>query len=46
MYVSGYKWFGKPREGIKDKRGASGVGFVVSEHLMDEVTIIKDVKCN
>ena len=29
IYVPGYKWFGKPREGIKGKRGEGGVGFLV-----------------
>ena len=43
IYVPGYKWFGKPREGIKGKRGEGGVGFLVSELLMEDVTIIK--KC-
>ena len=46
IYVPGYKWFGKPREGIKGKRGEGGVGFLVSELLMEDVTIIKNVKCN
>ena len=46
IYVPGYKWFGKPREGIKGKRGEGGVGFLVSEFLIDDVTIIKNVKCN
>ena len=27
IYVPGYKWFGKPRESIKGKRGEGGVGF-------------------
>ena len=39
--MPGYKWFGKPREGIKGKRGEGGVGFLVSEPLLDDVTIIK-----
>ena len=46
IYVPGYKWFGKPRKSIKGKRGEGGVGFLVSELLIDDVTIIKDVKCN
>ena len=44
--MPGYKWFGKPRESIKGKRGEGGVGFLVSEPLLDDVTIIKKVKCN
>ena len=39
--MPGYKWFGKPRESIKDKRGEGGVGFLVSEPLLDDVAIIK-----
>ena len=27
IYVPGYKWLGKPGEGIKGKRGKRGVGF-------------------
>ena len=46
IYGPGYKWFGKPREGIKGKRGEGWVGFLVSELLMEHVTIIKNVKCN
>ena len=45
IYVPGYKWFGKPRESIKGKRGEGGVGFLISEPLLDDVTIIKNVKC-
>ena len=41
IFVPGYKRFGKPREGIKVKRGESGVSFLVSEPLVDDVTIIK-----
>ena len=41
IFVPGYKWFGKPREGIKLKRGEGGVGFLVSETLLDNGTIIK-----
>ena len=40
-FVPGYRWFGKPRERIKEKRGECGVGFLVSEPLLDDVTIIK-----
>ena len=43
--VPGYKWFGRPRENVKGKRGEGGVGFLVSEPLLDDVTIIKNVKC-
>ena len=46
IYVPGYKWFGKPRESIKDKRGEGGVSFLVSEPLHNDVTIIRKVKCN
>ena len=46
IYVPGNKWFGKPRESIQGKRGEGGVGFLVSEPLLDDVTIIKKVKCN
>ena len=41
ILVSGYKWIGKPREGIKNKRWEGGVGFLVSESLLDNVTIIE-----
>ena len=41
--VPGNKWFGKPREGIKGKQGEDGVGFLVSEHLMEDVIISKMV---
>ena len=27
IHVPDYKWFGKPREGIKGKRWEGGVGF-------------------
>ena len=46
IYVPGYKRFGKLRESIKGKRGEVGVGFLISEPLLDDVTIIKKVKCN
>ena len=43
MYVPGYEWFGRPRDGIKGKQGEGGVGFsvYVSELLIEDVTIIK-----
>ena len=34
------------REGIKDKRKQSWVGFLVCKPLIDDMTIIKQVKCN
>ena len=46
MYLVIYKWFGKPGEGIKGKHGEGGVGFLVSELLLHDGTIIKYVKCN
>ena len=46
IYVPGYKWFGKPRESIKGKRGEGGVGFLVGEPLLDDVVIMKNVKCS
>ena len=42
----GYKWFSKPRKGIKGKRAESGVGFLVGELSMKDVTINENVKCN
>ena len=39
--LRGYKWFGKPRESNKGKRGEGGVGFLISEPLLDDVTITK-----
>ena len=44
--VPGYKWVGRPRLGTKGKRGEGGVGFLVSEPLLDDATIIKNVKCS
>ena len=38
-----YKWFGIPRKGIEGKRGEGGIGFLVSELLVDDVVIIKGV---
>ena len=46
IYVPGFKWFGKPRESNKGKRGEGGVGFLLSEPLLDDITIIKNFKCN
>ena len=43
IYVPGYKWFGKPREGIKGKRGEGGVGFLAGDLLMEDVIIIINV---
>ena len=42
------KWFGKPREGMKGtfKRGEGGVCLLVSEHLLDDVPVINNAKCN
>ena len=38
MYVPGYKWFGKPREGIKGKKGEGDRdGILASERLLDDV---------
>ena len=45
-YIRGYKLFGKLREGIQDKRRECRVGFLVSELLMHDRTIIKDDICN
>ena len=45
-YVPGYKWFGKPRKGIKGKRGEGVVGFLANEPLIDDVPIVKEGKCN
>ena len=44
--MPGYKWCGKPREGINCKRGEGGVGFLVCESLTDDITNVKEVKCN
>ena len=41
IYVPGYRWFGKPMESIKGKRKNVGVGFLISEPLLDDVTITK-----
>ena len=51
IYISSYIYiiiyrFGKPRERIKGKRGEGGVGFLVSEPLLDDVTIMEGVGCN
>ena len=47
IFVPGYELFGKPREGIKGKRGEGGGGFFVSEPLIDDVcNHYKNVKCN
>ena len=45
IYVPGYKWFGNPRKGIKGDQGVGGVGLLVRERLIDDGTIIKEVKC-
>ena len=46
--VLGYACYGRPRQCTKGtcKRGEGGVGFLVSELLMADVTIIKHVNCN
>ena len=44
--MPGYKWFGKPWEGIKGKRGEGGVVFLVREPLLDDVTVVNNIKRN
>ena len=38
--VDCYKWFGKPRINQNSLRGEGGVGFLVHEGLVNEVTCI------
>ena len=42
--VEGYKWFGKPRIKLNSPRGDGGVGFLVSECLVNKVEFINTVK--
>ena len=48
IHVHGYMLFRKPtcRESIKGKRGEGGVGLLVREYLIDDVTTMKGVKSN
>ena len=44
IYVRGYKQLGKPREKIKGKRGECVAGFLISESLLDDITVVENVK--